>query len=78
MGENQTVHTSLSTMSEESLDTVPLRVVVTTEFRNRLKSHSARIGVSMGEVLEAIADEPLRQLELETLEKAKAASKKAK
>jgi len=32
----------------------------------------------MGEVLEAIADEPLRQLELETLEKAKAASKKAK
>jgi len=65
-------------MPEQSPDTTRLSVEVTSEFKNRLKSHSARIGVSMGEVLEAIADEPLRQLELETLEKAKAASKKAK
>lgn len=57
-------------MSEQSPDTVRLSVEVTSEFKNRLKSHSARIGVSMGEVLESIADEPLRQLEIEVLEKA--------
>ena len=63
-------------MPEKTVDTVPLRIEVTPEFKARLRGYSARIGIPMGQLLEALADEPLRQRELEALEKTKAAGKK--
>lgn len=52
-------------------DTVMLRVEVSETLRNRLKAQSARMGVTMGELVEKLADEPvtLRELELEALKK---------
>lgn len=62
-------------MPEKPIDTVPLRVEVTPEFKARLKGYSGRMGISMGELLELLTDEPLRQRELEVLEKTRAAGK---
>jgi hypothetical protein len=73
--DNQAIQTVLTAMPEKSLDTVALRVEVTAEFKARLKGYSARMGVSMGEVLERIADEPLKELETELLEKTKQKAK---
>jgi stringent starvation protein B len=74
--DNQAIQTLVPVMPEKSLDTVPLRVEVTAEFKARLKGYSARMGVPMGEVLEKLADEPLKELETEVLEKSR--SKKTK
>lgn len=63
-------------MPEKTVDTVALRVEVTPDFKARLKGYSARMGMSMGELLELLADEPLRRREVEALEKTKAAGKK--
>lgn len=68
---NQAIQTAVTPMPEESKDTVPLRVEVSTEFKARLKGYSARMGISMGEVLERIADEPLKNLEEEILKQSK-------
>jgi hypothetical protein len=65
----------LPSMPEKTVDTVVLRVEVTPEFKARLKGYSARMGISMGELLELLTDEPLRQRELETLERTRAAGK---
>lgn len=45
-----------------------LRVEVSEVFRTRLKSQAVRVGKTMGELIEQLAEEPLRKLELEALE----------
>ena len=50
-------------------DDVFLRVDVSPDFKARLKGYSARMGLTMGELLESLADEPLKQLEEELLAK---------
>lgn len=69
--DNQAIQTALTVMPEKTPDTVALRVEVSSEFKARLKGYSARMGVSMGEVLEKIANDPLRDLEQEILEQSK-------
>jgi hypothetical protein len=56
-------------MSEESSKGVPLRLLVSEEFKSRLKAQAGRMGKTMGELVELIAGEPLRKLELETIKK---------
>ncbi len=48
-----------------------LRVEVSEALRNRLKAQSARMGMTMGELVERLVDEPitLKELELEALKK---------
>lgn len=58
-------------MDKDAEKIVQLRVDISDSLRTRLKTQAVRKGVTMGELLEQIADEPLRQLELEALEKAK-------
>lgn len=58
-------------MPKEAAKTVMLRVEIPENLRTRLKTQAVRRGVTMGELLEQITDEPLRQLELEALEEAK-------
>jgi len=50
---------------------VMLRVEVPEALRSRLKAQSARMGVTMGELVEMLIDTPLRELELEALKKLK-------
>ncbi len=58
-------------MAGKDKDTVMLRVEVSEPLRNRLKAQSARMGITMGELVERLVDEPvtLRELELEALKK---------
>lgn len=58
-------------MAKDAAKTVMLRVEIPENLRTRLKTQAVRKGVTMGELLEQIADEPLRRLELEALENAK-------
>lgn len=46
-----------------------LRVEVSEALRNRLKAQSARMKITMGELVEKLVDEPitLRELEVEAL-----------
>jgi hypothetical protein len=46
-------------------DTVMLKVEVSGIFRSRLKSQAARVGKTMGELLEELTECSLRELELE-------------
>ncbi len=52
-------------------DIVPLRVDVSRELRTRLRTQASRLEQTMGQLLERLLDEPLTELELEGLEKAK-------
>ena len=58
-------------MAAKDKDTVMLRVEVSEALRNRLKAQSARMGMTMGELVERLVDEPitLKELELEALKK---------
>ncbi len=58
-------------MPGKDANTVMLRVEVPETLRNRLKAQSARMQITMGELVEKLIDEPitLRELELETLKK---------
>ncbi len=58
-------------MAAKDKDTVMLRVEVPEALRNRLKAQSARMGMTMGELVERLVDEPitLKELELEALKK---------
>jgi hypothetical protein len=58
-------------MASKDKDTVMLRVEVSEALRNRLKAQSARMGMTMGELVERLVDEPitLKQLEREALKK---------
>jgi hypothetical protein len=58
-------------MAAKDKDTVMLRVEVSETLRNRLKAQSARMGMTMGELVERLVDEPitLKELELEALKK---------
>ncbi len=58
-------------MAAKDKDTVMLRVEVSEALRNRLKAQSARMGITMGELVERLVDEPiaLKELELEALKK---------
>lgn len=58
-------------MPKAAKTVVMLRVEIPENLRTRLKTQAVRRGVTMGELLEQITDEPLRQLELEALEEAK-------
>lgn len=58
-------------MAKDAAKTVMLRVEIPENLRTRLKTQAVRKGITMGELLQEIADEPLRQLELEALENAK-------
>jgi hypothetical protein len=57
-------------MTEIEEKTVMLRVEVPESFRNRLKAQSARMGITMGELVRKLADEPiaLKDLERESLD----------
>jgi hypothetical protein len=46
-----------------------VRIVIPEEFKSRLKAQAGQMGKSMGELVELIAGEPLRKLELETIQK---------
>ncbi|HEY9750052.1 MAG TPA: hypothetical protein V6C63_15310 [Allocoleopsis sp.] len=48
---------------------VPLRLLVSEDFKSRLKAQAGRMGKTMGEVVESIASEPLQKLELESIQK---------
>ncbi len=48
-------------------DKVPLRITVSEDFRDRLKGYAARTGSTVGDVLEDLASEPLRGLELQLI-----------
>lgn len=56
-------------MAGKNRDTVMLRVEVSEALRNRLKAQSARMKITMGELVEKLVDEPitLRELEVEAL-----------
>jgi hypothetical protein len=58
-------------MAAKDKDKVMLRVEVSEALRNRLKAQSARMGITMGELVERLVDEPitLKELELEALKK---------
>ena len=58
-------------MAAKDKDTVMLRVEVSEAVRNRLKAQSARLGITMGELVERLVDKPitLKELELEALKK---------
>lgn len=58
-------------MAAKDKDTVMLRVEVSKALRNRLKAQSARMGMTMGELVERLVDEPitLKELELEAFKK---------
>ncbi len=58
-------------MPGKDKSTVMLRVEVPETLRNRLKAQSARMQITMGELVEKLIDEPvtLRELELETLKR---------
>jgi len=58
-------------MAEKAESTVMLRVEVSEALRSRLKAQSARMGVTMGELVAMLIDSPLRELELEALKKLK-------
>jgi hypothetical protein len=49
------------------MSNVPLRITVSEDFRDRLKGYAARTGKTVGEVLETLASEPLRSLELQLI-----------
>jgi IS4 transposase len=57
--------------SQKGTKIVQLRVEIAEYQRLRLKTQAVRKGLTMGELLERLLDEPLRQLELEALEEAK-------
>lgn len=74
MAHNQVIVTAVLVMPEKPEKpekTVPLRVEVSETFKSRLKAQSGRMGVTMGELLETLADEALQQLELKALEQLK-------
>jgi hypothetical protein len=54
---------------EEEVNLVQLRVDVPSAFRARLKAQSARMGITMGELIMQVISEPLKQLEREAVEK---------
>ena len=56
-------------MAGKDKNTVMLRVEVSETLRNRLKAQSARMKITMGELVEKLVDEPttLRELELAAL-----------
>ena len=56
-------------MAAKDKDTVMLRVEVSEALRNRLKAQSARMQITMGELVEKLVDEPitLRELEVKAL-----------
>ena len=56
-------------MPEESSKEVPLRILVSEDFKSRLKAQAGRMGKTMGEVVESIASESLQKLELESIQK---------
>ncbi|MFB2982329.1 hypothetical protein [Microseira sp. BLCC-F43] len=58
-------------MPGKDTNTVMLRVEVPETLRNRLKAQSARMQITMGELVEKLIDEPitLRELEIETLKR---------
>jgi hypothetical protein len=56
-------------MPKEPIQGVPLRLLVTEDFKSRLKAQAGRMGKTMGEVVESIASEPLQKLELESIQK---------
>jgi len=58
-------------MAKDTEKIVQLRVDISEGLRIRLKTQAVRRGVTMGELLAQITDEPLKQLELEALEEAK-------
>lgn len=55
-------------MAEKTKDAVVLRVEVPERLRSRLKTQAVRTGITMGELIEQLIDEPLRKIELEELE----------
>ena len=71
MAHNQVIMTAVLVMPEKTEKTVPLRVEVSETFKSRLKAQSGRMNVTMGELLESLADEALQQLELKALEQLK-------
>ena len=56
-------------MPGKDKSTVMLRVEVPETLRNRLKAQSARMQITMGELVEKLVDEPitLRELEVKAL-----------
>lgn len=54
-------------MANKADDTVSLRVDVSRDFRARLRAAAARADKNMGDFLEMIAAEPLREFELKLL-----------
>ena len=55
-------------MAEKAKDAVVLRVEVPERLRTRLRTQAVRTGVTMGELIERLIDEPLREIEREALE----------
>ncbi|MEG3879305.1 hypothetical protein QT972_18290 [Microcoleus sp. herbarium7] len=55
-------------MAEEAVKPTPLRLLVSEEFKSRLKAQAGRMGVTMGEIIEAVATKPLRELELKSVQ----------
>lgn len=66
--DNEDTTLVFASMPEETSKTVPLRLLVSDEFKSRLKAQAGRMGWTMGEVVESIANEPLKQLELESIQ----------
>jgi hypothetical protein len=48
-------------------DKVPLRITISEDFRDRLKGYAARTGSTVGDVLETLASEALRDIELQLI-----------
>ncbi len=48
-------------------DKVPLRITISEDFRDRLKGYAARTGSTVGDVLETLASEALRDIELQQI-----------
>lgn len=60
---------------ENGEESVPLRLLVSEAFKNRLKGQAARMGLTMGQLIEQLADEALRELELEALKSVQKSAK---
>ncbi|HEY9871853.1 MAG TPA: hypothetical protein V6D12_00335 [Candidatus Obscuribacterales bacterium] len=53
----------MESKESKEIDIVQLRVDVPTAFRSRLKALSARMGITMGELVVKLSENQLRELE---------------
>ena len=66
---------TVETMAKDTVKIAKLRVDIPDSLRTRLKTQAVRRGVTMGDLLQDLLDQPLRELELEALEEVKGGSK---